>query len=856
MVKKLGWLEITLPIVLIMILVAARLSEGYLFFHVLVELFAVITGTIIAIIAYYMYKFTRNDFLLFIGIGFFWTAILDLFHMLSYYGMNVYSDVLTQNPSTTLWIFARMFQIATLLIAPFIRFDHISPRTVFASFTVMAIGAYVGTFMGIFPTMYVAGEGLTTMKVALEYGLMFVSFIAILIYRSTQKNYHPHMYRMIMWSLFLDIAAEGCFTLYIDVYGFMNSLGHILKFFVYWMIFRGIVVTALKEPFSVMAKASSTYDAIPVPVVVVDTGGIIRQINRATLQYTVPFGHEFIGQDNHSLLHPPGIDRRDCEVCRGIERGEYRTIEVAFGDQYKQYTISPIKTKDTLTGTLQICIDMTAQRQAERRLIKEGTLLKTIINTVPVRLFWKDNESVYLGCNNLFAQDAGLNDAESIVGKRDDELIWKDQAELYRLDDHQVIESGRSKINYEEPQERGVDTISWLSTSKVPLREAADGPIVGVVGTYNDITEIRRTQLQIKESEKFYRTIFTSVHEAILILDKHTVVDCNELALTLFDSKREALIGKNIFDFAYDIECRKENFRYYLDLAYQGEYVTDECSLRLYSTPDEIKIIEFTLSGFSNYDEKKLIMIARDLTEHIEEERMFRMNTRQAQMGEMISMIAHQWRQPLAIINAIVSQMRLQELMKDDNDPKLINNLKKIEEQSSHLSQTISDYRDFFRPDKPKEHFNISMLIENALRLIDHILKNHGIMVETIQMHDPELFTYRNEVLQVLMAMLKNSLDAFVEKRVEEGCIWIILDRDDEYTMVTIRDNAGGIAPEIMNKLFIPYFTTKTKNNGTGLGLYMSRMIIQDHCHGLISVQSQGNETSFTIKLPYEKEEK
>lgn len=120
MVKKLGWLEITLPIVLIMILVAARLSEGYLFFHVLVELFAVITGTIIAIIAYYMYKFTRNDFLLFIGIGFFWTAILDLFHMLSYYGMNVYSDVLTQNPSTTLWIFARMFQIATLLIAPFI----------------------------------------------------------------------------------------------------------------------------------------------------------------------------------------------------------------------------------------------------------------------------------------------------------------------------------------------------------------------------------------------------------------------------------------------------------------------------------------------------------------------------------------------------------------------------------------------------------------------------------------------------------------------------------------------------------------------------------------------------------------
>lgn len=856
MFKKLDLFEISIPIILIVILLAARLSEGYLFFHVLVELYAVIIGTLISIIAYYMYKFTRNDLLLFIGIGFFWTAVLDLFHMLSYYGMNVYSDVLTQNPSTTLWIFARMFQIATLLIAPFIRFDTISPRTVFIWFAVAATGAYVGTFMGIFPTMYVAGEGLTTTKIALEYWIMFVSLIAVLIYRSTHENYHPLMYRMIRWSLFLGIAAEGCFTLYVDVYGFMNLLGHILKFFVYWMIFRGIIVTALKEPFSVMAKASSTYDAIPVPVVVVDTDGLIRQINRATLQCATPFAHEFIGHDNHTLLHPPGIDKSECEVCQAIEKGEYRTFEVAFGDQYKQYTISPIKSNDIHSGTLQICIDMTAQRQAERRLIKEGNLLKTIISTVPVRLFWKDKESVYMGCNNLFAQDAGLDDPESIVGKRDNDLIWHDQAELYRLDDHDVIESGIARINYEEPQDRGVDGISWLSTSKVPLREEADGPIAGVVGTYSDITEIRRTQLQIKESEKFYRTIFASVHEAILILEKHTVVDCNELALSLFGTDKETLIGKDMFDLAYDIECRRESFHYYLDLAYQGHYVTDECSLRLYSAPDEIKIIEFTLSGFSDNNENKLIMIARDLTEHIEEERIFRMNTRQAQMGEMISMIAHQWRQPLAIINAITSQMRLQELMKEESNAHLIDNLKKIEEQSTHLSQTISDYRDFFRPDKPKDHFNLSFLIDNALNLVDHALKNHGISVETIPLHDPELFSYRNELLQVMIAMLKNSLDSFVEKRILDGQIWITLDADEEYGIIKIHDNAGGISPEIINKLFIPYFTTKTKNNGTGLGLYMSRMIIQDHCHGVISVYSQGNETTFTIKLPYEKEAK
>ncbi|MDD2950752.1 MAG: MASE3 domain-containing protein, partial [Sulfuricurvum sp.] len=789
-----------------------------------------------------------------LGIGFFWIALLDLMHMLSYYGMNIYDDVMTPNPSTTLWIFARFLQTGTLLIAPFIRFDRISPRSIFLVMGIIASGIYIGTFQGFFPLMYVVGEGLSTTKITLEYIIIFASLIGVMMYRSHRGEFHPFMYRMIRSSLVLGAVAEACFTLYVDVYGFMNFLGHIFKFLTYWMIFRGIVITALKEPFSMLAKASSAYDAIPVPVIVVDNDGIIRQTNRATAECSSASSDQFIGQDNHTLLHPPGITPAECAVCQAIEKKESGTFEVAFADKYKQYTISPIKTEGKLTGTLQICIDMTAQRQAERQLITEGTLLKTIINTVPVRLFWKDKDSVYLGCNNLFAEDAGLNNPSEIVGKRDDELLWHNQASLYRQDDYEVMHNGLAKLNYEEPQEKGKEEAKWLSTSKVPLREETNGPIVGVVGAYIDITDIRHAQLQIKDSERFYRTIFASVHEAIIILENHTLVDCNELALSLFGMNKEELCGKDIFTLAHNIECQNGSFTHYLDLAYQGECVIQECSFSLFSAPDEVKIIEFTLSGFGYEDENKLIMIARDLTGHIEEERIFRMNTRQAQMGEMISMIAHQWRQPLAIINAITSQMRLIELMKEEHDSALIENLVKIEEQSFHLSQTISAYRDFFRPDKPKEYFDLSIIVDNALSLIDHTLKNHGITVEKISFRDSKLFTYRNEVLQVLIALLKNSLDAFMEKRISDGHIRITLDGDSEYAILSVHDNAGGIAPEILNKLFIPYFTTKTKNIGTGIGLYMSRMIIQDHCHGTIDAFSQADETTFIIKLPLEKE--
>lgn len=214
-------------------------------------------------------------------------------------------------------------------------------------------------------------------------------------------------------------------------------------------------------------------------------------------------------------------------------------------------------------------------------------------------------------------------------------------------------------------------------------------------------------------------------------------------------------------------------------------------------------------------------------------------------------MIAHQWRQPLAIINSLTSQLRIKEMLKDDENPELITQLTKIEQQSLHLSQTISDYRDFFRPDKPIETILLSELVDHSLELIDHTIKSNAVTVRQCIHQNVSIDIYRNELIQVIVSLFKNSFDAFDENEILNRIIQIDITHDQEYGIINITDNAGGIIPEVLEKIFTPYFTTKNQSYGTGLGLYMSKMIVEDHASGKLEITSYDDQTTITIKLPY-----
>jgi len=173
---------------------------------------------------------------------------------------------------------------------------------------------------------------------------------------------------------------------------------------------------------------------------------------------------------------------------------------------------APIRSDENdIMGVVLVFRDQTRERnflkeiqEREIKIRESQLLLKEILDTIPVRVFWKDRNSIYLGCNKPFAMDAGLKNPEEMIGKTDYDMGWAEQAELYRHDDKEVIESGIPKLQYEEPQTTPDGGTIWLKTSKVPLRNTAN-EIIGVLGTYEDITEKKKTELALQKSEKNFR---------------------------------------------------------------------------------------------------------------------------------------------------------------------------------------------------------------------------------------------------------------------------------------------------------------------------------------------------------------
>lgn len=229
-----------------------------------------------------------------------------------------------------------------------------------------------------------------------------------------------------------------------------------------------------------------------------------------------------------------------------------------------------------------------------------------------------------------------------------------------------------------------------------------------------------------------------------------------------------------------------------------------------------------------------------------------------AAMGEMIENIAHQWRQPLSLITTASSGIKIQKEMDVLTDDILIEAVTSIGNSANYLSETIDDFRDFFKPDKEKTKFELKTSLDRSFKLLSSQIKNKEINViqniKTVNING-----FERELLQVLLNILKNALDV-LEMYKDEKYIFIDIYDENDMAIIKIKDNAGGINEDIIERIFEPYFTTKHKSIGTGIGLYMSEEIITRHMHGELLVENTTYEfenktftgAMFTIKLPLE----
>lgn len=243
--------------------------------------------------------------------------------------------------------------------------------------------------------------------------------------------------------------------------------------------------------------------------------------------------------------------------------------------------------------------------------------------------------------------------------------------------------------------------------------------------------------------------------------------------------------------------------------------------------------------------------IQKEVSKNREKDELIIAQSRNAAMGEMISMIAHQWRQPLTTISMDVNNILADIELESLNENELKNISKNIIERTQYLSKTIEDFRNFFKPEKTHEKTDIKKVIQEAVSITNASLNNNSVILNINCSVEKSINTYSREVLQVLINIIKNAKEALEDNPTENRLIEIKCSQTEEYLEIRIFNNGNKIPEDILEKIFDPYFSTKKENIGTGLGLYMSKIIIEKHLKGSLEAFNVRSGVEFVIVLPF-----
>ena len=284
-----------------------------------------------------------------------------------------------------------------------------------------------------------------------------------------------------------------------------------------------------------------------------------------------------------------------------------------------------------------------------------------------------------------------------------------------------------------------------------------------------------------------------------------------------------------------------------------------ELNERLMATRIELKELNLSLEEKVKEQTKELLDLNKSLENRVKEEilkneeknRLLSQQARLISMGEMIGNIAHQWRQPLSELG--IDLFKMKQNIKDEE--KFIHTYEHAKTVIKNMSNTIDDFRNFFKSDKEKEEFSIKEAIDKSLGMLEGTFKKGGIRIEILKNEDVKISGIKAEFSQVIINILTNAKDAMQNLDPKDKIIKIKIYKNDKFAFVSIYNNGENIKDSIMDKLFDPYFTTKHKSVGTGIGLYMCKMIITN-MNGNIYVKNLKNGVDFCIEIPLKKEKK
>jgi PAS domain S-box-containing protein len=267
---------------------------------------------------------------------------------------------------------------------------------------------------------------------------------------------------------------------------------------------------------------------------------------------------------------------------------------------------------------------------------------------------------------------------------------------------------------------------------------------------------------------------------------------------------------------------------------------------------EEVLAIGFDVTLLYEKESQLQDRIAQEVKQNIEQNKLLIQQSKMATMGEMIGHIGHQWRQPLNTLGLLFQKLRLGYKKGRLSDEFVSATTAKALDVVDQMSITIDDFRDFFRSDKAFQQCRLSEVYAQALGIIGATFESRNVSLQTDVRNDASLLCLKNELAQVILNLLTNALDALEEREVKRGEVKVILDATDTVAVIQVSDNAGGIEAGVQERIFEPYFTTKEASGGTGIGLYMSKMIVQKHMNGRLEVTNGDGGACFTVTLPFD----
>jgi PAS domain S-box-containing protein len=448
---------------------------------------------------------------------------------------------------------------------------------------------------------------------------------------------------------------------------------------------------------------------------------------------------------------------------------------------------------------------------------------------------------------------------EKITGYTKEELLKLTFQDITHPDDldldlknvNQLLDGSLDTFHMEKRYIRKNKNVVWVNLSVIVMRDSIKQPLY-FISIIQDISQTKMLMFELESKKNEFENIIRFAPTPIMIYDEEgSVIMINKAfsdltGYLLKDIPSIQIWNKKVIGFKNSIDTEM------IKTLFEDNMSIDEGQIKVLTKSGEELIWIHSLAPLGNiYNGKKMIIYsATDITKMQEREEMMLAQSRQAAMGDMIGMIAHQWRQPLSVIsmagNNLRADLELEEEITSENLYELTNILN---EQTQSLSHTIDDFRTFMKPEKSKERVILCDIYVKLRNMIEKTLQNNEVTLNFINDCDVEFYTFTNELIQVFINLLNNSKDAFKERNIKNAKIDIITTIGKDLLTIEVNDNAGGIDKTILDELGKPYISTKSKN-GTGLGIYMSKMILEKHFNGIISWKNSNNGTSFTIELP------